>query len=158
MNNYFTDCKTLEEAKTLYRKLSKELHPDLGGNTEEFKKMQSSYEKFVSNFMFTAWAKAESENKTGDNNFSKFDYILKKIIDFDMDIEIIGFWIYAKNSYAYKEQLKTLEFWFSNKHKAWIFSGSKKNKRATKLTEDQIKHHYGSTTIKHKIQIKRLSA
>ncbi len=42
---YFTDCKTAEELKKAYRTWAKKLHPDLGGNAEEFKVMQAEYEK-----------------------------------------------------------------------------------------------------------------
>ena len=42
---YFTNCKTAEELKKAYRTWAKKLHPDLGGNAEEFKVMQAEYEK-----------------------------------------------------------------------------------------------------------------
>jgi hypothetical protein len=31
---FFTECKTKEEAATLFRKLSKCFHPDVGGQSE----------------------------------------------------------------------------------------------------------------------------
>ena len=30
---YFKDCKTIEEVKSLYKKLAMENHPDKGGDT-----------------------------------------------------------------------------------------------------------------------------
>jgi len=34
--NYFNDCKTLDEAKTMFRKLCLKLHPDTGGTNKDF--------------------------------------------------------------------------------------------------------------------------
>ena len=43
---YFNDCKTHEEAKVKYRKLCKEHHPDIGGNTETMAEINKQYNKF----------------------------------------------------------------------------------------------------------------
>lgn len=44
MRTYFNNVHTAEEAKELYRKLVKRLHPDCGGNAEEFVAMQNEFE------------------------------------------------------------------------------------------------------------------
>lgn len=41
----FDKCKTEKEVKKLYRKLSKELHPDLGGDQTKFIQMKQEYDK-----------------------------------------------------------------------------------------------------------------
>ena len=41
----FDKCKTEKEIKKLYRKLSKELHPDMGGDQDEFIKMKKEYDR-----------------------------------------------------------------------------------------------------------------
>ena len=46
----FNRCKDEREVKKLYRKLSKELHPDLGGDKQEFVKMKKEYEKHMKQF------------------------------------------------------------------------------------------------------------
>ena len=45
---YFTNCKTLDEAKQLYKKLVFELHPDTSGRDSkaEFQVMQNEFENF----------------------------------------------------------------------------------------------------------------
>lgn len=45
---YFKNCKTIEEAKLLYKKLAKEFHPDMkGGSKEVFQEMESEYRNFL---------------------------------------------------------------------------------------------------------------
>lgn len=41
---YFEECRTAEELKEEYRRLCKELHPDRGGNKDEFQEMHKCYE------------------------------------------------------------------------------------------------------------------
>ena len=41
----FSKCKTEKEIKKLYRKLSKELHPDLGGDQAKFIEMKKEYDR-----------------------------------------------------------------------------------------------------------------
>ena len=40
---YFMGCETIEDVKARFKELAKRLHPDNGGNAEEFKKMMSEY-------------------------------------------------------------------------------------------------------------------
>lgn len=43
---YFKDCKTKDEAKELFRKLAKKLHPDYGGDENQMKSLLKQYESF----------------------------------------------------------------------------------------------------------------
>ncbi len=40
---YFKNCKTIEDVKNIFKTLAKKLHPDNGGNPEEFKNMMAEY-------------------------------------------------------------------------------------------------------------------
>lgn len=44
---YFPDCYTADELKDRYRKLAKQLHPDMGGSKEEFQAMVAEYERVL---------------------------------------------------------------------------------------------------------------
>jgi hypothetical protein len=149
MNNYFSGVESIEDAKKLFRELSKEHHPDLGGDPEIFKKVKEDFDLFIKCFMNGRFenAKYKPENMSGFT----FSNILKKIIDFNMTIEIIGYWIYAKDgSYEYRAELKEMGFFFSGKHKAWIYNGGLKKRRATKLTENEIKSIHGWEDVRKK--------
>lgn len=43
---YFADCEDAQQAKERHRLLAKELHPDRGGNSEEFGEMERQYKIF----------------------------------------------------------------------------------------------------------------
>ena len=127
MMSFFEGVKSVEEAKSLYRKLSKELHPDLGGDEEEFKKLSNDFEKFIKCFMADAFASWENESgREAKGSPVIFSEVLKSIIDLNIRIEIIGYWIYAFDSFAVKDILNEKGFWFSGKHKAWVYNGSEK--------------------------------
>lgn len=44
---YFFDCVDVEHARQRFRTLSKELHPDAGGKSEDFAEMNRQYQKFL---------------------------------------------------------------------------------------------------------------
>lgn len=47
---YFTNCKTVEEAKKLYRRLAMENHPDRGGDLDTMKAINAEYDEFFNTF------------------------------------------------------------------------------------------------------------
>lgn len=150
MTEYFNNCETLADAKTTYRNLSKEFHPDtITGSEEIMKAINISYEKFIDSFIE---GRVKEFNDTHDFDINGFVHaeMLKKVIHFNMDIEVIGVWIYAKNCYEIKDQLKELNFWFSSKHKAWVFSGNKKKKIRSRYTTNDIRTMHGSDSIKER--------
>ena len=79
-----------------------------------------------------------------------FQDILQQIINFDCEIEIIGYWIYCFKSKEVKDQLKVLGFWFSGKHKAWVYSGKPKRNISSRETLDEIRARKGSQKIEKK--------
>ena len=137
--DYFKDCKTIENIKSTYRTLSKLYHPDLNaGNDTAFKELNNQYETAIKNYSY--------------EHFTEFTdsymIILSKIIKLDITIEIIGTWIYAFNSYEHKDYLKTLGFWFSSKHKAWVYTGKPKRNKYSKYTLLDIENKHGYKKIK----------
>jgi hypothetical protein len=147
----FKNCKSIEEAKKIYRELSKKNHPDRGGSEESMKVVNLEYEKFLNNFIEDR-AKDFSKDKDYDINSEPFSDILNKVIHFDVTIEIIGFWIYITDCWTneMKAQLTQLGFWYSKKHKSFVFSGSKKKKVKSILSTEDIRDIHGSTSIKEK--------
>jgi hypothetical protein len=149
--NYFAQCQSVEEAKKLYRQLLKQHHPDHAGEEGEAvtKEIINQFNSFLNSFMSNSFNSyyEDKEWKPGPGAVTPFQEVLQKIISLDCQIEIIGHWIYCFNSKEVREQLKELGFWFSGKHKAWIYSGRPKRLRAGKETLDEIRARKGSRKV-----------
>jgi hypothetical protein len=151
--NYFKFCKTVEEAKKLYRELLMKYHPDHAGHEGEAatKEIIIQFNSFLNNFMSNSFKSyyEDKEWKPKEEAVTPFQDILQKIINIDCEIEIIGYWIYCFNSKEVREQLKEYGFWFSGKHKAWIYSGKSKKNITSRETLDEIRSAKGSQKIKN---------
>jgi hypothetical protein len=151
MKDFFRTCKTIEGAKKLYRELLLKNHPDHAGKAGETVTVEiiNQFNRFIETFVSRSFDSyyADKDEKPGAETVTPFQEILKKIIDFDCDIEIIGYWIYCFKSYEVREALKELGFWFSSKHKAWVFSGGKKTRFYSKKTLDDIRAEKGSQKV-----------
>lgn len=152
---YFTTCKTMDEAKHLYRELAKRLHPDHGGDAEAFKAMADEYDRFNAgawNRAYTAYSSTAGIHPNANTDL--FEAMIKRTVhlatEANATVEIIGYWIYVFDGYSIRETLKGLGFWFSSKHKAWVFSGSAKHKTHTRLTTDDIRSLHGSEILTEK--------
>ena len=164
MTAYFKECKNIEDVKEAYRKYAKELHPDNGGDAEEFKKMQAAYtaaynrykgvhrKKAAGNTENTKKAAEDAHNDyTDDFSAEAFASIIDKIIGLDgVEVEIVGSWIWLSgNTYPYKETIKAAGFFWSSKHKKWYYSGdTRKSKRHSKLSFEEVRALHGAHEIK----------
>jgi hypothetical protein len=148
---YFENCRSVEEAKKIYRELLMRYHPDHAGKEGEniTREIISRFNDFLNSFMSHSFNSyyGDKEWKPGPEAVTPFQDILKKIIGFDCEIEIIGYWIYCFNSFSVHEKLKGLGFWFTGKHKAWVYSGRPKRLRAGKETLDEIRARKGSRKV-----------
>ena len=147
MKNLFKDCATWDEAKTLFRKLSKTMHPDLGGSHEQFIELVKQFENFTPTY-------------SEDNKFANADFDKRKFADIieilkdldDVTISFIGTFIWIEgNTYSQKDKIKAIELQgynkarFASKKKAWYFSPIDYKKKSKKLYNmDDIKEIFGS--------------
>ena len=147
MNNLFKDCKSWDEAKTLFRTLSKKMHPDLGGTHEQFIELVKQFENFTPTF--------SEDNKFANADFDKrkFADIIELLKELDeVEITFAGTFIWIEgNTYSQKDKIKALELQgynsarYAPKKKAWYFSPIDYKKKSKKLYNmDDIKHIFGA--------------
>jgi hypothetical protein len=156
--NYFNSCQSVEEAKKQFRVLLMKHHPDHAGQEGEAitKEIIAQFNAFLNGFVYQSFKSyySDKEWQPAAGAETSFQEILQKIINFDCEIEIIGYWIYCFKSKEIKEQLKELGFWFSGKHKAWVYSGKPKKNIKSKETLDEIRAKKGSQKIEKEEQEK----
>lgn len=137
---YFTDEKDL---KKQYREWVKKLHPDHGGDENQFKEMSAEYEEIqIKGF--------KKEAAANDIVLSpEALQALRKIIHLEMlEIELIGSWLWVSgNTFEFKETLKAACFKWNSKRKKWFFSENK-SFGYYKGDFEELKQHHGSQKIK----------
>ena len=138
----FKGVEGINEAKKIYKKLAKKLHPDVGGSEEEFKILNSVYTDLI-------------EHKIYFSNDFKIDVELEKIISLilhfeNITIELVGSWVWVSgDTREIKEKLKEIGFKWASKKMMWYF-GEMKAKNPTTKSIDEIKAKYGSETLRTK--------
>ena len=151
---YFKNCKTAEELKKEYRRLAKELHPDLGGDTEEFKIMQNEFEKMWERLKYVHKnSEGETYTKESTETAEEFIHIIEELTPLkNILVEICGSWIWVSgNTKEHKDILKGLHFKYAYRKEAWYFHTEpykKKGKR--ELTLDEIRDMFGSQSYQKK--------
>ena len=148
---YFAGCKTIEDVKQRYRELAKKLHPDCGGNAEDFKRMSAEYtEAFERYKNIHINAAGETYTKETTETPERFAEIINRIIGLDgIHIEIIGSWIWLTGStLIYKDTIKAAGFWWSKTKQAWYWNGeTTKTKRRGRYNMTQLRERWGSQEI-----------
>lgn len=146
-SKYFGEIETMEELKAEYRKMCFKLHPDKGGNEEDFKEMKNEYDEMVK-----ILAAREKDSAKAEQTAELFKNIIDIIVNLDIDITIHGSWIWVECT---KEQtevhkiLSSLKFFFNGKRKVWQWHNPEEGKaRYSNKTESEIAATYGTIKVK----------
>ena len=162
---YFNNISNLNELRSEYKKLIKEYHPDNGGSVEITQEINNEYEILFNQLKNKSETDINNQTSQASDNFNyESDSILRdiinKIINYNIDIEIIGSWLWVTgDTYSVKDELKSLKFQWSGKRKAWYFHSEPYKKRTKKiLSLDEIRNYYGSEKVNgKKINIPKLA-
>ena len=152
---YFGSVESIEQLKGEYLNYLKKWKND----TDLMAEIDEQYNSLLETFGVELNQKIDEENKELPAERKKKHYeasndvfadTLKKVIGFNMSIEIIGQWIWCFDSYEYHEQLKELGFWYSASKKAWVFSGDKKKKIRSHNKIADVRKKWGVEYVKEK--------
>lgn len=146
---FFSDCKTLDEVKQLYKTLAKQHHPDKGGDLETMKQINAEYD-FVSVRLLKGMDIKEEE-RTRQTAFSQtYKEKINAIIHLEgVIVELSGSWIWVTgNTRPIKDKLKEAGFFWAKNKCAWFWrpEDQKCNNRKP-LTMEEIRRKYGSERI-----------
>ena len=154
---YFVNVKTIEELRREYKKLVFKLHPDKGGNEEDFKNMVNEYERLFKILPNKENEKAKEKEEKDFYYDKKMRNVFESLMSFSgLEIEIVGSWLWVYgDTKPIKEELKNLGLFWSGKHICWMYNGGKKeSSRRTRMKKSDIVEKYGNTSYKSKGSLK----
>lgn len=160
---YFEKINSVEQLKKQYKTLCKKYHPDLNPDRDTndiMKAINAEYEQLFAIYKDiheTADGETYTAKESTAEQSADFINIINSIINFNIDIEIIGSWVWCFNSYEYRDQLKQLGFKWAAKRKAWVWHSDEYKARKSKKSLAEIRATYGSETIKQKEELQKLA-
>jgi len=146
---WFNDCKTLDEVKAAYKKLAKQHHPDLGGDTLTMQEINKEY-AFASAKVIKGANLSEEETEHEILSSEAYRKAIEAIIHLDgITIELVGWWIWVTGmTRPVKQTLKQAGFFFASKKVAWYFRTAEyKVSKGGKKSLDEIRAKYGSEVL-----------
>jgi hypothetical protein len=147
---WFQNVNTLDELRTMYRKLAMQYHPDRGGSTQAMQEINAEYD-YLSKHLINNNTTFSEGRKAWETFVS--DEIRQKLNEIifleDIIIEIIGCWIWVTgNTRAVKEDLKLHGFKFSPNKLAWYWQYGDYRKLSKKqFSMDDLRVMFGSDEV-----------
>lgn len=148
----------IEDIKAQYKKLVFKLHPDMGGNEEDMKRLNVEFD-FLKAHNFNVHKSqnggvyTDQTQDTPDDVTANFKDIIDQLIHMDgLDIEICGSFLWVGgNTREHKDELKGMGFRWASKKRRWFMAPKDWRKKGRReLSMDEIRDSYGSQRIQYK--------
>jgi len=147
---WFKNIQTLDELRTMYRKLAMEHHPDRGGSTQDMQEINNEYEilskKLINSNPTFSEGRKYYEHSVSEEIRRKLNEV---IFLEDVTIEVIGSWIWITgNTRPIKEGLKEKGFRFSHNKAAWYwYYGDYHKFSKRQYSMEEIRSMWGSEEV-----------
>ena len=149
---WFNGCRTLEEVKAQYKKLAKQYHPDLGGDTLTMQEINKEYAFATAKAVKGAnLSDEEAENEILSSE--AYRAAIEQIIHLEgIVIELVGYWLWVTgNTFPVRLTLKAAGFLFASKKLAWYFRTAEyKVSKGSGKSLEEIRSKYGSEVLQKK--------
>jgi hypothetical protein len=145
---FFNSCNSIAEVKSLYKKLAKENHPDLGGDVKTMQAINIEYAYVCA--LFAKGSGRSDEDINAEIRLSEeYREAIEKIIHLpDILIELVGNWIWVTgNTRPVKETLKAAGYHYAHVKVAWYFRNEMFKTRGSGAPLEKIRAKYGSETL-----------
>lgn len=145
MKNFFENCATLDALKAEYKRLAKQYHPDMGGDTATMQEINNQYE--------AAFNRMNGNATTGTNTAetaADFINIINAVMKMggNITLEIIGSWLWCSgDTRPVKEELKAAGFRWASKKRMWYWHSGEYCNRSSHASMDAIRRKYGSRVV-----------
>jgi hypothetical protein len=146
---WFNDCQTLEEVKAQYKKLAKQYHPDLGGDTATMQEINREY-AFATAQAIKGENLTEEETENEIRMSEAYRNAVEQVIHLPgITVELVFKWLWVTGAtYSHKTALKAAGFLFAPKKVAWYFRTEEyKASKGSKKSLDEIRNKYGSEIL-----------
>lgn len=147
---WFSNCHNLEEVKAMYKKLAKQFHPDLGGDTVTMQEINREFTFASAKTIKGDGSRNEEEVAEEIKLSEEYRKAIAKVIHLDgIVVEVVGYWIWITgNTYPVRATLKQANFMFATKKMAWYFrTADYKVSKGGKKSLDEIRAKYGSEKL-----------
>jgi len=156
---YFHNVQTVGEAKSLYRRLAKENHPDLHGPkfTARMQAINDEYHKILASFDGQTSIGSDNKEHTYHYNRDVEQELMDKISELlalkleNVEIELVGTWIWVSgDTKPVKEALKSAGLKWHSKRMRWYWRKSGYRRRYNKKASfNDLRQMYGSRTFEN---------
>ena len=121
MKRYFDSLNRLQDIKREYYRLTKENHPDVGGDTATMQEINRQYKEAID------WIKKNGEGKDRQDAAQEvpeeFAAAVVAVVGLKgIVLDLVGAWIWATgNTWTHKDALKKAGFKWASKKRAWYW-------------------------------------